>query len=337
MTRADAAGAGDVGPAAEIEKLPLPIEGERWVLGEAGLDVLNFQGLLEVTDDRHGLVAVDLHPLEGFVGLDDLPHLLFDPRQVIVGDRPLEPACRSRSRSPTVGPKASSTPVKKPHHSPGHHMRRRVPHHRQSPRVARLEKLKRHVALRQHRIEAHRLACEHRRNRREFSLTLGHIHNTVGQPRSHGVVSGRSIVKTDGGHQGFLQRSASTGETAGFAAVRKYPNHVAGEQGRDSQPHRSLRSCGPRSPRIALQLAKHASSQPRIAGERRQAPRCFQRVHREGTLERSRFSLSAHFSSHGVASMSGTTNGRAKPSLTAYEREQVSSRSPSGRAPSRAG
>ena len=42
LDRANAAGAGDVGPAAEVEKLPLPIEGELGVFGEAGLDVLNF-------------------------------------------------------------------------------------------------------------------------------------------------------------------------------------------------------------------------------------------------------------------------------------------------------
>jgi len=134
------------------------------MLGEASFDVLHFERLIEIPHDADCLVAVDLNPLEGLVGLDDLPHLRFDRWQVVVGDRPLGPHVVVEALA-DGRTKCQLHTLEEPHHRPGHHVRGRMPHYRQGPRVAFPEKLHARLTLRQQSIEADSLAAEHRCNR----------------------------------------------------------------------------------------------------------------------------------------------------------------------------
>jgi hypothetical protein len=158
---ADAAGAGHMGAAAEVDKLALAIEGELGMGGEAGLDVLGLERLVEAADDLHGLLPRNLDPLEGLVGLDDPLHLGLDGRQILVGDRAGGPHVVVEALADR-GPEGEFHPFEQPHHGPGHHMGRRVPHHRQGPGISREERLEVDRALGGQRgVEAHGPAVEH--------------------------------------------------------------------------------------------------------------------------------------------------------------------------------
>ena len=130
------------------------------MLGQAGLDVLGLEGLVQAADDLDRLLPGHLHPLEGLVGLDDPPHLRFDRRQVFVGDRPGGPHVVIEAVA-DGGAEGELHAVEEPHHRPGHHVGGRVPHHRQGPRVAGRKRLDGDRALRgQRHVEADEPAVE---------------------------------------------------------------------------------------------------------------------------------------------------------------------------------
>ena len=155
-----------MGATAEVDELPLPVERERGVIGEASLDVLDLQRLLEIADDLHRLAAWHLHPLERLVGLDDPLHFGLDGRQVFVGDRPRGPHVVIEALADR-GAEGEFHAVKQPHHRPGHDMGRRVPHHGQGPGIAREQGLEGDRAgVGQRGVEADSLAVEDGGDRR---------------------------------------------------------------------------------------------------------------------------------------------------------------------------
>jgi hypothetical protein len=150
--------------AAEVDELALAIERQRRVGGESRLDVLGLEGLVEAADEVGRLRPGHLHPLEGLVGLDDPPHLGLDRRQVLVGDRPRCPHVVVEPL-PDRGAEGEFDAVEEPHHGPGHHVGRGVPHHRQGAGVARVQRLELGGARRRQRgIEADRRAVQDRRD-----------------------------------------------------------------------------------------------------------------------------------------------------------------------------
>ena len=107
--------------------------------------MLHFQRLLQIAHDLHGLGPRHLHPLKSLVGGDDLFHFRFDGGEIVVGDRPAGTHVVVEA-SPDGGAEGELHPFKEPHHSPRHHMRRRMPHHRQRPRIAGIEPFERRCA-----------------------------------------------------------------------------------------------------------------------------------------------------------------------------------------------
>jgi len=200
----DALRARHVRPAAEIDELSLPIEGEAGVGGQAGLDVLGLQGLVEPADDFDGLLARHLDPLKGLVGLDDPPHLRLDGGEILIGDRAGGPhvVVETVAHSGTEG---ELDALEEPHHGPGHDMRRRVPHHRQGPRVAGGKRLHGCGALgRQGSVEADERAVEQGGDggvSAPFSAGRGGVADAVGHRRCGGKVTGGAVWKADGGHR----------------------------------------------------------------------------------------------------------------------------------------
>ena len=179
------------------------------MLGEAGFDVLDLQRLGEVADDLHGLRPRHLDPLESLVGLDDPPHLGLDRRQVIVGDRPrgshvvIEALAHS-------GAEGEFHVLKEPRHRPGHDVGRGMPHHGQRPGVAGVERFELDRAVgRQRRVEAHRLAVEHRGDRPEGRFFSGCDGCDGVQGIGHAVSRGRvvdgAIGKADVEHGGGVR------------------------------------------------------------------------------------------------------------------------------------
>ena len=203
LKSADAAGAGDVRPATEIDKLPLAIERQRGKLGEARLDVLCLEGLVEAGDDLHRLLPRHLDPLEGLVGGDDLPHLLFDPGEIVVGDRLGRPHVVVEP-GPDRRPEGKLDAWKQPHHGPGHDVGRRVAHHRQGARIARKKPLDERLAmLRKGSVEPDGLSIEEGGNRRQLLLpATGHADGDIRQSGALGKLAGIAIREADGGHGG---------------------------------------------------------------------------------------------------------------------------------------
>ena len=168
------------------------------MLGQARLDVLGLERLVESADDLHRLLPRHLHPLERLVFLDDLLHLGFDHRQVFVGDRPLGPHVVIEALA-NGGAEGQFDALEEPHHGAGHHMRRRMPHHWQGSRVTRAERFERRLAgLGQRRIEPHGLAVEQRRDRPIFFLRLlltrgSEIGEHLGHAGRLGIVTNNAI------------------------------------------------------------------------------------------------------------------------------------------------
>ena len=190
-----------MGAAAEVDEFPLPIKRQGRVGGQAGLDVLNLERLLEITHDLHGLLARHLDPLKRLVGLDDLLHLSLDQRQIVVGDRPAGPHVVIKAFA-DGGAEGQLDVRKEPRHGAGHDVGGGVPHHRQRPRIAGGEPVDRSLASGgQRRIESHRLAVEQRRDRpllpRAFLDRLG---DDVAHPRGLRKLVDDAIGKTNSGH-----------------------------------------------------------------------------------------------------------------------------------------
>ena len=198
---ADAAGARHVRPATEIDKLPLPVERQRGKLGEARLDVLCLEGLVEAGDDLHCLLPRHLDPLERLVGGDDLPHLLFDPGEIVVGDRLRRPHVVVEP-GPDRRPEGKLDAWKEPHHRPGHDVGRGVAHHRQGPRIAREQPFDQRLALGGERsVEPDRLPIEEGGDRRQLLLpATGHADGDIRQSGAVGKLAGIAIREADGGH-----------------------------------------------------------------------------------------------------------------------------------------
>ena len=132
--RADEAGAGDVPAAAQIDEFALPIEREVRLVGQAGLDVLDFEILLQLLAQIERFAARHIQPFEFFVGFDDLLHLGFDLGEILLGDRAGQgevviEAGRGRRAEGELHA------FEQPHHGLGHHVGRAVPHDGQCFRV----------------------------------------------------------------------------------------------------------------------------------------------------------------------------------------------------------
>jgi len=175
------------------------------MFGEARLDMLGLQRLVQAADDLDGLAARHLHALERLVGGDDPPHLLLDLRQVLVGDRPRGPHVVIEARTHR-GAEGELHAVEQPHHRAGHHMGRRMPHHGERPRIALEEHLKRGRAfVREHCVEPHGPAVEEGRDRLAFFSLAGggarhDLGDDVGEPRSGRELADGAIGEADGRH-----------------------------------------------------------------------------------------------------------------------------------------
>src|SRR5205823_14573032 len=88
LERAEAAGRGDVGAAAEIEPLALAVDGERLVAGDVA-DDLDLELLADAVEDLDRFVARPLFALDRQIARDDLRHLLLDAAEVLVAERPI--------------------------------------------------------------------------------------------------------------------------------------------------------------------------------------------------------------------------------------------------------
>ena len=88
LERAEAAGRGDVGAAAEIEPLALAVDGERLVGGDVA-DDLDLVFLADAVEDLDGLVARPFLAADRQIARHDLRHLLLDAAEVVVAERPI--------------------------------------------------------------------------------------------------------------------------------------------------------------------------------------------------------------------------------------------------------
>ena len=165
--------------------------------------MLCLEGLVEASDDLHRLLPRHLDALEGLVGGDDLLHLLFDPGEIVIGDR-LGRAHVVVEAGPDRRPEGQLDPRKQPHHRPGHDVGRGVAHHRQGARVAREEPFDQRLALlRQRSVEADGLPIEEGGDRRQLLLpATGHADGDIRQSGALGKLAGIAIREADGGHGG---------------------------------------------------------------------------------------------------------------------------------------
>ena len=108
--------------------------------GQAGLDVLHLEGLVEPGDDFHRLRPRHLDPFEGLVGGDDLLHLGLDGRQVLVGDGAAGPHVVVEALA-DGGAEGEFHALEESHHGPGHNVGCRVPHHAEAARVTGEDRL----------------------------------------------------------------------------------------------------------------------------------------------------------------------------------------------------
>ena len=135
LERLDSAGVGTVRPPAQVDKLSLPVEAERGVVGEAGLHVLHLEGLPQVVAQLHRFAAGKFEAVEDLAFGDNLGHFGFDAGEVVLPDRVghvevvIEPGGERRA-------KGEADPGEEPHDGAGHDVRRRVPHDRQRLGVA---------------------------------------------------------------------------------------------------------------------------------------------------------------------------------------------------------
>ncbi len=128
LERLDSPGVGNVRAAAQIDELALAVKADGRMLGQASVDVLDLQFLLEPFAEFAGLFAVENESLERLGVLDDLPHLLFDPRKILLADllRTIEIVIEAVGES---RPEREVDVRKEPHHGPRHHVSTRVPQH----------------------------------------------------------------------------------------------------------------------------------------------------------------------------------------------------------------
>ena len=100
LERADLAGVRDVRPAAQVDELALAVEAER--SGTASARRRCARPCSPASGPRTSCAGLGGRPLEALerLGLvDDLLHLRFDAREVLLADRRSASRCRSRSRS----------------------------------------------------------------------------------------------------------------------------------------------------------------------------------------------------------------------------------------------
>ena len=146
LERTDRAGGGHVRPAAEIEELTLAVEGERLVVRQAASMCSTLYDLLQVAADLQGLVARLLDSLERLIQLDDLLHLGFDGREILLRERlvaveiVVEPVFDG-------GSERQLHALVQPHHRAGHDMGRGMPHDGQRLGVPPRKHPQLHVAV----------------------------------------------------------------------------------------------------------------------------------------------------------------------------------------------
>jgi len=69
---------------AQIEKFTLLIKRNRFVIGQALFDMLDFERLIQVAADFNRLAARTLDPFKRFVQLDQALHFGFDRREILL-------------------------------------------------------------------------------------------------------------------------------------------------------------------------------------------------------------------------------------------------------------
>ena len=187
--------------AAEVDEFSLPVERQSRVGGEARLDVLHFQRLLEISHDLHRLLPWHLHSLKRLVGLDDLLHLGLDQGQIVVGDRPARPHVVIKAFA-NGRPEGQFDVGKEPRYRTGHDVGGGVPHHGQRPRIAGGEPFDQSLACcGQRRIEPDGLAVQKSGDRPLLPRApLDRLGDDVTHPRSLGKLVDDAIGKTNGGH-----------------------------------------------------------------------------------------------------------------------------------------
>ncbi len=128
LERLDPAGVGNVRAAAQVDEFALPIEADGRMLGQPGVDVLDLQLLAQPFAEFAGLFAIENEPLERLGILDDLPHLFFDPRKILLADfvRAVDVVIKAVGER---GPEGQVDLGKEPHHGPRHDVGTRVSKH----------------------------------------------------------------------------------------------------------------------------------------------------------------------------------------------------------------
>ena len=128
LERLDAAGVRNMWPAAEVDEFPLPIKAHGWMFSQPRVDVLDLQPLMQTQAEFAGFFTIEDEPLERFGLLDDLPHLLLDPREIFLADLlgRVEIVIVAVGES---GPEREVNVREQSHHGPGHHMGTRVSQH----------------------------------------------------------------------------------------------------------------------------------------------------------------------------------------------------------------
>ncbi len=119
---------------AEVDEFALLVKRKRLVLRQTGLDVLDFEVLLQIFADLDRIGPRAFDPLKRFVELDDFRHLCFDGRKIVLGKRffafkvVIESAVDGRA-------KRQLNSLFDSHHRPGHHVGTAMPHRGQRVRV----------------------------------------------------------------------------------------------------------------------------------------------------------------------------------------------------------
>ena len=121
----------NVRPPAQIDKFPLPIETERFMILQTRFEVLNLQFLIHFLAEFNGFISREREPLEWFSLFDDLRHFLFDAGEIVFADMCFDIEIIVKA---VAGRRAEcqSGARKQTHDCSGHDVGTRMPHHAKS-------------------------------------------------------------------------------------------------------------------------------------------------------------------------------------------------------------
>src|SRR5262245_58175451 len=208
---ADAAGVRDVRTAAEVDEFALPIEAERWILLQIVVDLFDFVALAQVFHERPRLGGWPLEELERLGVLDDLFHLLFDAREIVLADgsRRIDVVVEAIFQR---GAERQLHAGKEAHDGPRHDMRAAMAQHGERFGIFLRQNLEGNfaVACRQFAVEIDDRAVDLGGDG-GLSQTLTDAFRDIARPGSLGDLLGRAVGQTKGDHGGFLRDGIGCG------------------------------------------------------------------------------------------------------------------------------